>query len=245
MRFGMTPLGAAVMVMSADSFALELEELATADILERDVYGNTAAHYAIERYVNGGNNEDVCELLINTNKDIEHIPNKNKQLPFDLLEKPLKCTDPYECNCETCFNREVTEYLDTRSVTCCLWECKAYELPGTSPLNKSILKMHGGLVDEITQAHPDEIATKDIFGNTAGHYAAYRDSKGMLDLLLDRCPDKTIMMVTNNMGQKPADIVKTGKLQVTDKLAQFTVVYDVEPGCDCCSLRLGTACERP
>ena len=242
MRFGMTSLGVAV--MSADSADVK-RVLATADILERDVYGNTAAHYAIERYVNEGDNKDVCELLITTNKDIAHIPNKNKQLPMHIHDEPLKCTDPYECACETCFNREVTTYLDTLPVTCCLWECKAYELPGISPLNKSILKMHGGLVDKITRADPKEIATKDIFGNTACHYAAYRDSKGMLDMLLDRCPDKAIMMETNNQGQKPVDIVKTGKLQVTDKLAQFTVAYDVEPGCDCCSLKLGTACMSP
>ena len=76
MRFGMTRLGVAV--MSADCADVK-RLLVTDEILERDVYGNTAAHYAIERYVNGGNNEDVCELLINTNKDIEHIPNKKKQ----------------------------------------------------------------------------------------------------------------------------------------------------------------------
>lgn len=228
---GMTRLGVAA--LAGDTKKVK-ELLATEDAFERDVYGNTVAHYAAIAKDQG---IDVNELF-SGHIEVMDIPNKNKQLPKDILGgAKLIRTDPYECACEKCPSREISDFLDQRPVTCYLYECKAYELPGISPLNKSILKMASGITDWVTQNNPDAIASKDIFGNNACHYAAYRDCKGMMDMLLRRCPDQSVMQAVNNMGQRPIDIVKTGELKIADGVTDACRVYKVEPGCDDCSLK--------
>eukprot|EP00966_Prymnesium_polylepis_P153288 3540925-Prymnesium_polylepis.3 len=82
-----------------------------------------------------------------------------------------------------------------------------------------------------------------MFGNNACHYAAYRDCKGTMDMLLQRSTDMTVMQAVNKMGQRPVDIVKTGELQIADGVTDARRVYKVEPGCDHCSLSNRTQCQ--
>ena len=131
-NLGMTRLGAAA--LSGDAERVK-ELLAKDDVFERDAFGNTVAHYAA---VAGDQAINVTELL-SGHIEVMDIPNKNKQLPKHILGgATLIRTDPYECACEKCPSREISDFLDQRPVTCYLYECKAYELPGISPLNKSI-----------------------------------------------------------------------------------------------------------
>ena len=84
--------------------------------------------------------------------------------------------------------------------------------------------MHGGITDKLTTHMPDEIGKTDMFGNNACHYAAYRDCKGMMDMLLRRSTDKTAMQAVNKMGQRPVDIINSGELLIADGVTDAEAV---------------------
>lgn len=242
-HLGMTRLG----VAASRGDEEEVKRLLTTDdVLERDVYGNTAAHYAIANYMITTTTTlaNTCVLVLE-NPEILRIPNKKKQTVAHIIDgEALQRADAYECTCERCPNREITEFLDKRPVTCYLLECRAYELPGISPLNKSILKMHGGITDEVSKCMPEEIGKADMFGNNACHYAAYRDCKGMMKMLMQRSTDKNVMQAVNKMGQRPIDIIKSGELLIADGVTDARRTYKNERGCDDCSLKDSLMCKE-
>eukprot|EP00966_Prymnesium_polylepis_P005942 135930-Prymnesium_polylepis.1 len=98
-NLGMTRLGVAAWCGDTD----EVKHLLTTtdNVFERDVYGNTAAHYAIARYTTTEDKSMDVTLLLSKHADLLRIPNKNKQVPAHILDgEALKCTDVYESTCE-------------------------------------------------------------------------------------------------------------------------------------------------
>eukprot|EP00966_Prymnesium_polylepis_P146977 3394667-Prymnesium_polylepis.1 len=113
-HLGMPRLGVAASRGDAD----EVKRLLTTDkLFERDVYGNTAAHYAIARYVTSEDKStDTC-VLVFEDVEILRIPNKNKQVVAILRTSSTArlCSAPMQLHrCVRMHVRALSEPRDHR-----------------------------------------------------------------------------------------------------------------------------------
>ena len=216
--FGLTCIGAAILREQYQTVAKTLD---TSNVNDQDIYGNTAAHYALVQH-----NIKIINIVMSCPNCDMTVQNNHGETPNDVtITRCLHFDCFHVCVCRDCPKKKFHDLLDSIPTTCKLYDT----LPALDLLSKAILKNHEKAIMYLIYQTNIDVANIDLYGNTAFHYAAYCGNRELIKIMLQHT-DLPTMSQANYAGCTPCNILKTKMMDVTDKnhltRKTFMRVYD-------------------
>nr|CAD1841112.1 unnamed protein product [Ananas comosus var. bracteatus] len=162
---------------------LEVEDDNESPLRAVNAWGDTALHEAVI-----GRNEKIALRLLHADPSMGHVMNKRKETPLHIA------------------SREGLEKV-VEKIVAHPWveeqqEAEPAVLGTGSPLHQAVLGGHIKIMEMLLDKRTDFLKAVDEYGNNALHYAAQKDNKMMVEMLLKK-ENSQLAYLCNNKGYFP------------------------------------------